>query len=232
MKCDNFVGIEKISLVDFDDKVSCTLFTFGCNFRCPFCHNSSLVVGEDNSGLDFDEILNYLKSRKGIIDAVVITGGEPTIMPALKEKIRAIKKLGFLVKLDTNGTNPIVLKKLIEEGLIDYVAMDIKNSPQKYNNTCGLNNIDLGNINNSIEYLLENHVDYEFRTTLVKEFHELKDVEEIGKWIKGAKRYRLQRFIDNDHCIKPNLREIEIKKAQEYRTILQKYIDDVELRSY
>ena len=178
--------MEKLSVVDFDNKVSCTLFTNGCNFKCPFCHNSSLVLSKVPP-LDFNVILDYLKTRKNIIDAAVITGGEPTLLDGLKEKIIEIKKLGFLIKLDTNGTNPACLQELINEKLIDYVAMDIKNGPTNYAKTIGLTSYDLTNIKKSIDILKKGTIDYEFRTTLVKEFHSQSDMKEIRNLILGSK---------------------------------------------
>lgn len=228
----DFHGIEKLSLVDFDDKVSCTLFTSSCNFRCPFCHNSALVVGKDQPIIDHDYIYNYLKSRVGILDAVVITGGEPTLHKDLIDEIRKIKEFGYLVKLDTNGTNPEMLKQLVNEKLIDYVAIDIKNSKEKYALTTGLKNLDLSKIEETVNYLLENHIPYEFRTTLIKEFHTDEDMEKIGKWLKGASSYRLQRFIDSPYCIEQGLHEVEEKDALRFKDIVSKYIDDVKLRSY
>ena len=202
----DFAGLQKISLVDYDKKISCTLFTAGCNFCCPFCHNSDLVIYAKNVNyIPFSEILDYLNKRKGMLDAVVITGGEPTLMPDLKEKLTAIKQLGFAIKLDTNGSNPDILKDLVDSHLIDYVAMDIKNSQNRYQETTGKNNLDFASIFKSIKYLLSGNIDYEFRTTLVKEFHNEEDIINIGKLIQGAKRYYLQHFIDNQNCIVHNL---------------------------
>lgn len=228
-----FAGIQKISLVDFDKKISCTLFTCGCNFRCPFCHNSELVIDKKNASyIPFDEILSYLQNRKGLLDAVVITGGEPTLMDDLKEKIIAIKKLGYKIKLDTNGTNPDVIRDLVKNNLIDYVAMDIKNSIGRYPETCGNENVNISNINETINYLLKGDVDYEFRTTLIKEFHTINDILTIGKMISGAKRYFLQHYIDSENCIKHGLHEIDINEAIKFKSVLLPYIKQVNLRGY
>lgn len=228
-----FIGLEKLSLVDYDDKVSTTLFSGGCNFACPFCHNSLLVNDFKNcETYPFDEILAYLRKRKGVIDAVVISGGEPTLMPDLIEKIKQIKELGFLVKLDTNGTNPAIIKFLVDNKLIDYVAMDIKNSEEKYPLTVGKINIDIEKIKESINYLKQNHVDFEFRTTLIKEFHDFNDMKEILKLIKGAKKYRLQKFIDRDTCIKKGLHPISLDEANKYLDVFKNDILDVKLRGY
>ena len=226
-----FCGMEKLSVVDFDNKVSCTLFTNGCNFKCPFCHNSSLVLSKVPP-LDFNVILDYLKTRKNIIDAVVITGGEPTLLDGLKEKIIEIKKLGFLIKLDTNGTNPACLQELINEKLIDYVAMDIKNGPTNYAKTIGLTSYDLTNIKKSIDILKKGTIDYEFRTTLVKEFHSQSDMKEIRNLILGSKKYYLQQFINRDECICHTLHEVDKKAAEEYLKIIGDAVSYVALRGY
>lgn len=228
-----FIGLQKVSLVDFDNKVCCTLFTGGCNFRCPFCHNSELVLmGEATRPYTMEEILSYLNTRKGLLDAVCITGGEPTLMKDLKDKIIKIKELGFLIKLDTNGTNPDVLIDLVESKLVDYVAMDIKNDPKHYAETCGLKELDLTNISKSIKYLLENHVDYEFRTTLVKEFHTVDNIKAIAPYLSGAKRYFLQHFVDNNHCLKNGLHDVSQDEALRFKNILLPYVNEVKLRGY
>lgn len=226
-----FVGIEKISLVDYDNKISCVLFTERCNFRCQFCHNSRLVLDKNNE-IPFSDILTYLKKRKNVLDGVVITGGEPTLMDDLVEKIKAIKELGLLVKLDTNGTNPNLVKQLIDDKLIDYVAMDIKNSMDTYSEIIGIKNIFKDNILKTIEILKTSGISYEFRTTLVNEFHSEKSIEDMGKMLKGAKKMYLQHFIDNEECIVHNLHEVDIDTANKYKNILLKYIDNVYLRGY
>ncbi len=229
-----FVGMEKLSLVDYDDKISCVLFKPGCNFACPFCHNSPLVIdAKENIEIPFETILNYLTKRKGSIDAVVISGGEPTLDPELKNEIIAIKKLGFLIKLDTNGTNPKLIKELIDDRLIDYVAMDIKNSPKKYPLTAGVKTIDFSKIEKSIRLLMTSNIDYEFRTTLVNEFHDEESINEMGKLLLGAKRMYLQLFKDRGTNIASNLHEATKEKALFYKSILVKYnINKVELRGY
>jgi len=228
-----FYGIDKFSLVDYDEKIACTLFTGGCNFKCPFCHNSSLVnLAENPNAISEEEILKYLKTRKGVIDAVVITGGEPTLHKDLLRVIKAIKDMGFLVKLDTNGTNPEMVKELVDQNLLNYVAMDIKNSKEKYASTVGLASLDMSKIQKTIDFLMENRVDYEFRTTTIDEYHSIDDFEEIGKWLKGAKKYRIQKFIDNENCIKHGLHEFKKENALIAKDIVLKYINDVELRSY
>lgn len=226
------VYIDKLSLVDFDDYLCATIFTSGCNFRCPFCHNASLALNEDKNVIPFNDVLMFLKERKGKLDAVTYTGGEPTLHPNLKEELKEIKKLGYLIKLDTNGSNPKLLKELIDEKLIDYVAMDIKNSFDKYNVTIASFNIDLNKIKDSINIIMSSGIDYEFRTTIIKEFHDTNDIKEIAKMIKGAKRYRLQKYIDRDSCIKSGYHGINKNVAQEWVDILKQDIIDVNLRGY
>ena len=227
-----FVGMEKLSLVDYEGKLACTLFTNGCNFKCPFCHNSSLVIKENYSYIEDEEILSYLEKRKKQLDAVVITGGEPTLMNGLIDKISQIKQLGYLIKLDTNGSNLEIIKKLVENKLIDYIAMDIKNSFDKYSLTTGINGINLDNIKQSINYIMNCGIDYEFRTTLVKELHTEEDIKKISQMIKGAKKYFLQCFVDRGECIKSNLHKIEKEEVLKYQNILKDYVQIVKLRGY
>ena len=227
----DFVGIDKFSLLDYEDKVSCILFCKPCNFRCPFCHNGKTVL-EADTVIPFDDILEYLKSRKGLIDAVVVSGGEPTLMPDLKEKIIKLKELGFLIKLDTNGTNPEVIKDLYESNLIDYVAMDIKNSFKKYSLTCGVKSVPLDKISQSILYLMNSGIDYEFRTTLIDEFHDEGDMLDIAETLEGAKKLFLQKFVERESCIQKGLHEVSEEKAKRFLEILKSKIKNVNLRGY
>ena len=227
------VGIDKLSLLDYEDKVSVVLFSQACNLRCPFCHNGDAVLGASKEDeIDFNEILEFLKTRKGLIDAVVFSGGEPTLEPDLKVKIKAVRELGFLIKLDTNGTNPEIVENLLDEGLVDYVAMDIKNCPNLYAETCGLKFINVENIKKSISIIMSKAPDYEFRTTLVKEFHERMDYEAFLNLIKGAKRLFLQKFVDREGCIKKGLHEVSIEEANKLRDYLITGIKEVTLRGY
>lgn len=195
-------GLQKMTLLDFPGRVACTIFTGGCNFRCPFCHNALLVTELDNSSLfDEDEIIDFLVGRVGLLDGVCITGGEPLMHPSLGKFIGRIKSLGFPVKLDTNGTFPATLEDLISDGLVDMVAMDIKNSLEKYGVTAGLEKFDSAPIEQSISLLLEGRVDYEFRTTVVRELHETRDIEKIAERIAGARAYYLQNFTDSGNLI-------------------------------
>ena len=227
------VGIDKLSLLDYEDKVSVVLFAQACNMRCPFCHNGAAVLGASKQDeIDFDEILAFLKTRKGLVDAVVFSGGEPTMLEDLKVKIKAVKDLGFLIKLDTNGTNPELLEELLDEGLLDYVAMDIKNCPNLYAETCGLKFINVDNIKKSISLIMNKAKDYEFRTTLVKEFHEKMDYCAFLNLIKGAKRLFLQKFVDREGCIKKGLHEVDVVEASKLRDYLSSGISEVNLRGY
>ncbi|MEG1741437.1 MAG: anaerobic ribonucleoside-triphosphate reductase activating protein [Acetivibrio sp.] len=224
-------GIQKTSLLDYPDKVCCTIFTKSCNLRCPFCHNASLVLKtEETPLLSEQEIFTFLEKRKGILDGVCITGGEPLLQKEIGDFIYKIKSMGYLVKLDTNGTFPEKLKELVKENLIDYVAMDIKNAKQRYGETIGIPNFDISGIEKSVAFLMENEVAYEFRTTLVREFHTEKEIEEIGKWIRGAKKYFLQAFENSGMLINPNLHEIEPEKMKEFKKILLDCSTNVELR--
>ena len=226
------VGIDKLSLLDYEDKVSVVLFSQACNFRCPFCHNGDSVLNAQTD-INFDEILEFLKSRKGLVDAVVFSGGEPTLEPDLEVKIKAVREMGFAIKLDTNGTNPEIVEKLLNEGLIDYVAMDIKNSPALYAKTSGVNNVNLVNIKKSISIIMEKAPDYEFRTTLVKEFHEHMNYDEFYLLIKGAKRLFLQKFVDREGCIIKGLHDVDELEATKLRDyLLSKGLSDVSLRGY
>lgn len=225
-------GFEKLSMVDFPGHLCCTVFTGGCNFKCPFCQNSDLVKMQNLREINQDEIFSYLSKRKGVIDSVCVSGGEPTIYPDLEQFIVKIKSLGFLVKLDTNGTNYEMLKRLIENNLVDYVAMDIKNSLSTYGETAGTNFVDLENIKKSVELLKRNLVDYEFRTTLVKQFHSTSTITEMANWLNGAKRIFLQHFVDNGTCLQKGLNEVEKQDAEKFLDILKNHVNHVELRGY
>ena len=194
-------GLQKLTLLDFPGRLAATVFFGGCNFRCPFCHNASLVLSPERcEKISEEELLSFLESRKGKLSGVCITGGEPTLYKELKAFIKKIKDMGFAVKLDTNGTSPDLLSELISEGLVDYVAMDIKNSQKKYALTVG-KEVDIEKIKRSVDILLSGKIDYEFRTTVVRELHEKEDFIAISEWISGAKRYFLQTFEDSGDLI-------------------------------
>jgi len=224
-------GLEKFSGVDFDGKLACTLFTVGCNFRCPFCHNSPLVI-ETEENITEQEFFDFLQERKHLLNGVCISGGEPTLQKDLVEFISKIKKLGFAVKLDTNGTNPTILQELIDKKLIDYVAMDIKNCFNAYSDIIGLKNYDLTSVKKSVEILKKDLVDYEFRTTLVREYHTLENIIELGEDIKGAKKLFLQKFKPADTCLEKDLTEVSKADAELFKDILSDNIPQVKLRGY
>lgn len=195
-------GFQKLTLLDYPDKVACIVFFGGCNFRCPFCHNASLVTHLDGTPtVDEAEVFDYLDKRGKLLDGVCITGGEPLMRPDIREFIEKIRSRGLSVKLDTNGSYPSKLKELVNDGLVDYVAMDIKNCKEKYPLTAGIEDLSLHNIEESVSFLLEGHTDYEFRTTVTNELHTPEDIGRIAQWIKGAKRYFIQNFADSGDLI-------------------------------
>ena len=228
------IGFEKISLVNFDNEVSATIFLNGCNFRCPFCHNYEFVVpnGESYKTYEEEEILDYLRKRVGLLSAVVITGGEPTCNKDLKDLIIKIKNIGYKIKLDTNGSHPDIVIDLFKENLIDYVAIDIKNSRKEYSKTIGLKDYDTSNIENLVSFLLTNNYDYEFRTTIMDNYHTAESIKEMGEWIKGCKRLFLQKFEDSEYVPDKTLKPIEKKNALILKHILESYVDQVSLRGY
>ena len=217
----NIAGVQKVTLLDYPGKVACEIFTQGCNFECPFCQNSGLIPITNTGEFSEEEIFEYLNLRKNILDGVVITGGEPTVQKDLKSFIKKIKDLGLLVKLDTNGGNPKVLQELIDEKLVDYVAMDIKNIFNKYNITAG-KKINLDNIKKSIEILKASKIDYEFRTTIIKEMHSLDDIVSICKLVGDAKYY-LQNFEDSENVIDHSLHGF----SREELLFIDKYLKDL-----
>ncbi len=226
-----FSGFQKLTLLDYPEHTACTVFTCGCNFRCPFCHNALLVTQkEELEEYDSEEVLAYLRKRIGILDGICITGGEPTLADGLLDFMREVKKIGMKIKLDTNGSNPDVLIAAVEESLCDYVAMDIKNSKELYGKTAGISSLSLEPIEKSVSYLLSGKVDYEFRTTIVFELHSVECVENIAKWIQGAKRYFLQNFVDSGNLIENNLHAHSPETLEAMRISALKYIDFVGVR--
>lgn len=226
-------GFEKFSLVDYDTYVACTVFTKACNFRCPFCHNSKLVYQDKQLAIiSEEEVFDYLEKRKKVIDAICITGGEPTLQPDLIDFIVKIKEKGFLVKLDTNGTKPDVLKELLDKKIVDFIAMDVKNSQKKYAQTAGVDVCEIEDINKSIELIKNSSIQYEFRTTLIDEYHKKSDIVELSKWLANSKKFVFQHFKDNDECISRGLNEVSKEKAMEYADIMRKTIDNIILRGY
>lgn len=194
-------ALQKLTLLDYPQKMACTIFTHGCNFRCPFCHNAGLVLDTQQTQITEEEIFKFLKSRQGILEGVCITGGEPLLQEGIEDFIKTIKDMGYLVKLDTNGSYPEKLKALCKKGLIDYVAMDIKNSKQKYAVTVGKKLFDLTSVSESVDFLKKGNVPYEFRTTVTKDFHTKDDLLDIAKWLSGCDAYYLQQFVDSGNLI-------------------------------
>lgn len=224
-------GLQKLTLLDYPEKVACTVFTAGCNFRCPFCHNASLVVDISKEGqIDEEAFFSFLKKRQGILDGVCITGGEPLLQPDIESFMVKIKALGYAIKLDTNGSFPERLKKLVEKGLVDYVAMDIKNSLESYAITSGVKTLDIVAIENSVSYLKEGHVPYEFRTTVMKNFHSKEEFEKIGKWLTGTQRYFLQSFVDSGDLIGKEIQGCDEGEMKEFLAVIKKYIPNAQVR--
>ncbi len=221
----DIAGLQKTTLLDFPGRVGCTVFLAGCNLRCPFCHNASLVLPERRlqPRMTREELLAFLHTRRGKLDGVCITGGEPTLYRELPELLREIRSLGFLLKLDTNGTRPEMLKTLLSSGLLDYVAMDIKNGPSRYQETCGGVDV-LTQVQQSAELLLTGSVEYEFRTTVCRPFHTPDTLREIGKWLRGAKQYYLQGFVDSGDLIGQAVGSLT---EEEMETLLTAVLPDI-----
>lgn len=228
----NISGIQKLTLLDYPGTVACTLFTGGCNFRCPFCHNASLVLPEqiEEAAISEDEVMSFLKKRTGMLDGVAITGGEPLLHADLPELLRKIKDLGYKIKLDTNGSNPKLLREIVEAGLVDRVAMDIKNDPEQYMLTVGCK-VDMKAVEQSKDYLLSGVIDYEFRTTVVKGIHTKESLVAAAKWISGAKEYYLQQFKDSGNLIDPEeLTAFDEKQMHELADAVREYVPAVQVR--
>lgn len=229
------VGLQKLTLLDYPGQVACTVFLGGCNFRCPFCHNGQLLENAP-AVMSTEELMAFLKDRKGILDGVCITGGEPTLNPQLPELMRQIKQLGYLVKLDTNGYRPNVLKALVGEGLVDYVAMDVKNGPRCYGETVGISNIDLEKVEESIRYLMSGAVSYELRTTVVEPLHDEKSIEDMAQWLldlgDGHKIQclYLQPFVDRETVLMGGLAAPDDEMLAKFAEILEQCSEKVELR--
>ena len=224
-------GLQKLTLLDYPERVACTVFTAGCNFRCPFCHNASLVTHiPEKADTDEESFFRFLKKRQGILDGVCITGGEPLLQPDIEEFMRKIKDLGYKVKLDTNGSFPEKLKYLVNEGLVDYVAMDIKNSISCYGETIGVDGRYNEAVKQSVDFLMEGHVEYEFRTTVTKNFHSEADFDEIGQWIRGAKHYYLQGFVDSGDLIEEHIEGVSKEEMELFLKKIKPYVPNVEIR--
>lgn len=224
-------GLNKTTLLDYPGHVAACVFTGGCNFRCPFCHNAGLVLNvEEQEQVSEEEFFSFLGKRKGVIEGVCITGGEPTLQKDLKEFIRKIKEYGLLVKLDTNGYCPEVLGELLEEGLLDYVAMDVKASKDNYGHASGVANIDIAKINKSIAYIMNSNIPYEFRTTVVKGIHEIEEFAKIGEWIQGAKAYYLQYYRENENVLTKGFSAFTKEEMEEMKRKVTPYVENTFLR--
>lgn len=224
-------GFQKTTLLDYPGHVAATIFFGGCNFCCPFCHNKDLVMAPNEVPvIPAETVLSVLHKRRGILDGVCITGGEPTLQPDLKDFIKNVKDMGYLIKLDTNGFRPDILKELCREGLIDYVAMDIKHTKEKYPIIANAPHFSITPIEESVEFLKNGSIPYEFRTTVVREFHKEEDFIEIGKWLDGASRYFLQGYKDSERVISPGFHSYTKEELEHFCYLLSKYVKNIEIR--
>ena len=223
-------GLQKMTLLDFPGHVACTVFLGGCDLRCPYCHNYELATGQAPAVMEEEELFAFLAKRKGLLDGVAITGGEPCLHRDLPDFIEKIRQLGYPVKLDTNGTHPAVLREILERRLVECVASDVKNSPARYALTAGAQHLDLSPISESIALLKSSGVDFEFRTTVVDELHEIEDFEAIGKWIEGAERYFLQCFTDRDTVPFGGLSAPSKEKLEACAAVAARYVGEVKIR--
>ena len=223
-------GLQKMTLLDWPGKVACTVFLGGCDFRCPFCHNSELLSGPMPILMDQEGLLEFLRKRQGLLDGVCVTGGEPLLRPGLPGLLDGIKNLGFPVKLDTNGNHPDRLVRLWEQGLVDYVAMDVNNIPERYPETVGVPGLDLTPVRDSVAWLLEGHVEYEFRTTAVRQLHDAASFQAIGRWLQGARRYYIQNFVDRDTVLRAGLSGFEKAELEAFASLVRPFVERVEVR--
>ena len=232
----NISGLQKMTLLDFPGKVACTVFLHGCNYRCPFCHNAELLEGQTEPLMSSEEFLSFLKKRTGLLDGVCISGGEPTLSAGLRELMHQIKAMGYAVKLDTNGSRPAILKALVEAGLVDYVAMDIKNSPSRYAETVGLPKVDLAAVEESALFLMGGAVDSEFRTTVVTPLHDGESIREMGQWLhnlaggKPVKKLFLQPFVDRDTVAFSGLSTPNSAQMAHFVELLKPFVLEINVR--
>lgn len=226
----NIRGLQKVTVLDYPGLTACTIFLGGCNFRCPFCHNYDLIDKSEPVGMSEHDLMTYLKSRTKLLSGVVISGGEPTVNTGLVDLIKKIKELGYNIKLDTNGTKPKIIKELIDKQLVNYIAMDIKNALDKYSITTNVSHYGEEQILESIDLIMSSFVNYEFRTTVVKEFHDEEDFHEIGKMIRGAEAYYLQPFVDRPTVHYGNLHSPSIDDLNRYKEIMDNYVTNCQIR--
>ena len=224
-------GLQKLSMVDYPGKLAATVFTGGCNLRCPFCHNALLVTRlAETPVLPEEDVLSFLQRRRGLLDGVVLSGGEPLLQPDAIDFLRKVRGMGFAVKLDTNGCFPGRLAAIVEAGLVDYAAMDIKNCREKYPQTVGVPGFDTAAVEESVRLLARSGVDHEFRTTFVRELHTAADVEAMGRWLQGAPRYYLQNFADSGNLIQEGWHGFTALELQGFADIARPFFKQVELR--
>ena len=224
-------GLQKLAMVDYPGKLAATVFTGGCNLRCPFCHNALLVTRlAETPEIPEQEVLDFLASRRGLLDGVVLTGGEPLLQPDAADFLRKVRELGFAVKLDTNGCDPARLAEILNQGLVDYVAMDVKNAPARYAETAGIPGFNPAPVEESIRLLRKSTVDYEFRTTLVRELHRPEDLDAIAAWLAGAPRYYLQNFVDSGNLIGRGYHGFTAEQLQGFAERVRPFFGAVELR--
>lgn len=222
-------GLQKMTLLDFPGRVACTVFLGGCDLRCPYCHNAELIDGSAPAVMDDGELLAFLKKRVGLLDGVAVTGGEP-LLRDIAPLLREVRALGYAVKLDTNGTHPARLRALLDEGLVDYVAMDVKNSPERYAETVGVAGLDLAPIRESAALLMEGRVDYEFRTTVCRELHDDDSIREVGEFLAGARRLYLQPFADRDTVAFAGFSAPDMPTLERWAEILRGFVGEVGIR--
>lgn len=223
-------GLQKLTLLDYPGLTGCTVFLAGCDWRCPYCHNAELLLPGAPPLMDEEDLIAFLKTRKGLLDGVVFTGGEPLLHPGLPGLMARVKEMGYRVKLDTNGCHPEALREVLAQGLVDYVAMDVKNSPEKYPKTVGVEKADIEAVSQSIRLLLTGNKDYEFRTTVVKQLHDADSFRAIGQWIHGAKRCFLQPFVDRDTVPYAGLCAPDAEELSNYAQILRPHVVEVQIR--
>ena len=226
-------GLQKLTLLDFPGKVAATVFVGGCNFRCPFCHNASLVIGKrlkDTPSVSCEDFFSFLQKRKGRLEGVCVSGGEPTLYKDLIPFLYNIKELGYLIKLDTNGYRPAVLREAVDSGLVDYVAMDIKNSKESYAKTVGLEKFDITPIEESVDFLMNGKVDFEFRTTLVRQLHTERDIYSIATWLRGDEKYFLQSFIDSGDLLSGGLSGYDKNETELLLKLIKVHVKNAQIR--
>lgn len=223
-------GLQKLTLLDYPGRCACTVFLAGCDLKCPYCHNSELISGNAPVALESAELMEFLSKRRGILDGVAVTGGEPLLRPDIEDFIKEIRSMGLAVKLDTNGTHPEKLEKLLAQHLVDYVAMDIKNSPERYAVTCGKNTVDIENIKESIGLIMNSGTEYEFRTTVVAQLHDESSFEAIGHMVKGAEKYYLQAFADRDTVLYEGFSAPSKTQLESYLEIVRPHVKYAAIR--